>query len=592
MCGLSGLISQNEYAVNKIFDSMKAIKHRGPDDTLIFEGDNKKFYSSELSNDFSKQNFCDIASAPNSKTFFGFNRLSIVDLSNHGMQPFYDAENQLLFMLNGEIYNYQILKNTLLSETIFFSQSDAEVGMKLYQKMGDDFVQHLQGMFAIAIFDFKKKELKLFRDRLGIKPLYYFQHNDIFAFSSEIQGILEMNVVEKKLNHQALAYSMFLGTAPFPLTLYNDIFSLPPGHQLTFTSTNTCKIEPYWKIPLSANQDTSSEFFNEQVENLAKLYQASEVKSAISISGGLDSGTLAYLIGKIHPNFDAIHITDPEKWELNETQLNALNAKLSLHYEIFDEQIPLIEQSVLIEEEPNFLMETTWIISDFAKRKGYKVVFNALGPDEIFGGYNYFRKAFVLSNFFPLLTMTPQICIPKKWKNKTNELKEFGLHHLGFLTRKGFEWEEIKQIFEKNNWEFPKIHPLHFLEKQINDNYSTFKSLPLLKKMAFLDIYYYISSHHAVRNEKPSMYCSIETRYPFLDHQFIEHYLNQNNIYRGIFWNQKPFFKKNIQSWLHPEVFKMKKKGFTVQKQWSKTNAKDFYIKMLQKLFSLNKVKM
>ncbi len=586
MCGISGIISKNKLTVETIFNSLKQIKHRGPDNTLLFNADEKEFLSCSLSNINTQQYFLDYKESKDACNWFGFNRLSIVDLSENGMQPFYDKANELIFMLNGEVYNYDYLRSEFLNNVAFKSHSDAEVAMQLYIKMGDDFVHHLKGMFAIVIYDLKNKNLKLFRDRLGIKPIYYYHDKEKFLFSSEIEGIFVMNLIKRKLNTQALAYSMYLGTSPFPLTIYENIYTLPPGKKLILDSEFQQNIETYWKIPLQETVEKSTDYFEKNLKEIVKLYYAKEVKSAVSLSGGLDSGTLAYLMGNSHHNLDAIHITNSDGYELKQTKINAENAKLNLIYNVFDQSKINEIEIQNIEDEPNFILETTWIVSKFAQENGFKVVYNALGPDEIFGGYAYFRKALWLKFLMLFFKMIPSFFVPKKHKTKLNEIKKYGIYTLGILARKGFEWQEIKEMFQQNNWDIPNIHPIEYIENQINREYPEYELLPLLKKMAFLDIYYYISSHHAVRNEKPSMVCSIETRFPFLDHEFISYYLNLKGVYKGILIHQKPYFKKKIKKWLHKEVLQMKKKGFTVESNFSKEDTKNYYLEMLNHIIT------
>ena len=202
MCGFSGWVLNTKLDTTNIVSSLRSIKHRGPDDTLIFTNDyNQKLtsFSCDLSNEYTQQNF-PLLNNNSQKYCFGFNRLSIVDLSNKAMQPFYDEKNQILFMMNGEVYNYNDLRTKHLSDVIFHSESDSEVAFMLYQKMGNAFVDLLQGMFAIVIYDFKAGILKVYRDRLGIKPFYYSITNEGLYFSSEMKGLFAMNL-KKELNY-------------------------------------------------------------------------------------------------------------------------------------------------------------------------------------------------------------------------------------------------------------------------------------------------------------------------------------------------------------------------------------------------------
>lgn len=587
MCGISGILSKHEIASDNIFHSLQKMKHRGPDDTLIFDADSCQFFSTPISNNHSKTHFPEISKHQVSRKWFGFNRLSIVDLTPNGMQPFYDKENDLLFLMNGEIYNYTELKEKHLKHYSFSGKSDAEVGFKMYVEKGDDFVQYLRGMFAIVVYDLKNQIIKVWRDRFGIKPFYYYQDEDKFVFASEINGIVSYNMIAKELNEQALAYSMYLGTSPSPLTLYKHIISLQPGYYLSYHfKTGQKVLKPYWTLqytPSTHKIDLSD--FDQILSDLAELYYADQVKSAISLSGGLDSGILAYYLNKNPRKVTAVHISEPSKSEWNETKLNAENAGVNLLSEIFINESILKDEIYQLEEEPNFILEPTWVVSKFAQKNQCKVLYNALGPDEIFGGYEYFKKAFFLSKILKYRSLIPVGLFPEKWQNKFNETVKYGIGSYGILSRKVFEWEEIKSFFEKNSLKLPDIHPVTFIQNQILEQYPNYVTLTDLQKLSYQELFYYVSSHHAMRNERPSMLCSVETRFPFLDHVFVESFFNQKQLFKNLIFTTKPEFKKMVKVYLHPTVLKMKKKGFSVDNQLDKNKMKEFYLASLHKIF-------
>lgn len=588
MCGISGIISHKTLSKENIFDSLKAMKHRGPDDTMLFDGDSKVQYSTRISSEYSKQNFPPITEEQKSTKWFGFNRLTIIDQSHHGMQPYYDKERELLFMMNGEIYNYLSLKEQYLSQYSFFSNSDAEVGMKLFIEKGEEFVQYMRGMFAIAIYDFKNNELKLFRDRFGIKPIYYSQTKDYFLFASEIGGILKTNLISKQLNKEALAYAMYLGTTPAPLTLYKDINILQPGYYLSYNFKSNTKIQkPYWVLKYNQinSKKTNNELFKTSLTSITSLYNTDEVKTAISLSGGLDSGILAKYLKNHNTYIKAIHISEPSEQELEYTHLNAKNADIDLIYDefIFDKNREL--DYYMLEEEPNFILEPNWVLSKMAHDQGFKVVYNALGPDELFGGYDYFKRACLWIFFKRIKYIFPTFLMPKKWQKKIKQVNKFGIGTYGILSRNIFSWDEISDLFQKNYFELPQIHPIDFIEKQILDIYPEYKDLDDIRQLSYQEFFYYISSHHAIRNDRPSLLNSVEMRFPFLDHKFVEEYYNQKDLYHNLCFKTKPLFKKLIKNEINPKVMVMKKRGFTIQYDMDKQQQKKWYLKSLKILF-------
>ena len=578
MCGFSGVISKGEIPQQMILDSISKIKHRGPDDTLVFAGD-KKFYSCELSNPASKINFPHLSLDKKSNQFFAFNRLSIVDLSENAMQPFYDDEKEVVFMLNGEIYNYAELKNEFLSTVVFISQSDSEVAFRLYLKFGDEFIHLLRGMFSIVVYDFKNNQLKAWRDRLGMKPFYYAIKNGIFVFSSEMKGIFATHVINKEINYQGLAYSMYLATCPSPLTIFKDISSLQAGYKLEYSITSgEIKTDHYWHLTYNPSERTIGfEEFNTDMEELCRLHRTGDVEKALMLSGGMDSGTLAYYFSKLDPQLKCLNIY-AKNHSVDEREFakeNASNAHLNIEFL----EIPItptneqIEECLNAEEEPNSIPEPAVFLCQKAKRMGIEVLYSALGPDELFGGYNYFAILNKYEKFGGVLKFLPTTFLPRRYKSKIAEVKKYGLEYYPITSRRLFHWEELISYLRKEGAVIP-IHPIEYLKNQIVTIYPEFNSLPLLKKVSYLDIFYNISSHHAFRSDQPSMKYSIEMRFPFLDHVFIEKYFNKADTFKNLGKYLKPQFREYVSNVLPKKIFDMEKKGFSMPtEKWIKANS-------------------
>lgn len=580
MCGFSGVISDKALQPKIILDSISVIKHRGPDDTLIFTGD-QKFFSCELSNSNSQDHFPQLPLDKNSTTFFAFNRLSIVDLSASAMQPFFDEEKEIVFMLNGEIYNYTNLKNEFLATETFVSQSDSEVAFRLYLKFGDEFVHHLRGMFSIVVYDLKNKRLKAWRDRLGMKPFYYAVRDGIFVFSSEMKGIFATNIIQKEINYQGLAYSMYLGTCPSPLTIYKEIVSLQAGSKLEFALiSGQIKVEQYWHLKYEPSVRTIGfEEFNADLMELCQLHQTGDVEKALMLSGGMDSGTLAYYFSKFDPQLKCLniyannHSTDEREFAME----NASNAGLDITYL----EIPATPSELQIrkclhgEEEPNSIPEPAVFLCEEARKMGIEVLYSALGPDELFGGYKYFRTIQKLKMAIGALKLTPSFLIPEKHRGKFSEVKKYGLEYYPIICRRLFTWDQITQILKTKGEEIP-VHPIKYLDNQIKTLYPEFKDLPLLKKVSYLEIFYFISSHHSFRSDQPSMRFSIEMRFPFLDHKFIEKYFNQSDTFENIGKHLKPRFREYVSNVLPKRIFEMEKRGFSMPAEnWTNLNSTD-----------------
>ena len=601
MCGFSGIISTSEISFQAITNSLQAIKHRGPDDTLIVDG-NAQFYATDISSASSRTRYPAISTKSQSTLFLGFNRLSIVDLSDAAMQPFYDKNSGNIFVLNGEIYNYKQLRSEYLAQETCLSESDSEVAFKLFLTMGNAFVHLLRGMFVIVVYNIHNQQLTVWRDRLGIKPFYYAFDKNRFVFSSEIKGIHATGIVKNEIDSRGLAYSMYLTTSPAPITLYKNIHALQAAHTLSFSiADGKLRIEPYWKLAYQPAKSIRFDEFHADVLELANLHKTGDVPKALMLSGGIDSGLLAWYMGKADAQTACLnlytenHSTD----ERHFAKCNARNARLPLHcFEV--PALPdddLRNRLLTSEEEPNCMPEPAFFLSMLAARQGYKVVYNALGPDEIFGGYNYYRQAFYLNKINRFVPLIPGAFVPKRLRPKLNELKLYGLAFLPVIVRQLFSWDEIANYFSEKKLQLPE-HPLQFLKNQIDTLQPAFNKFPNMKKVSYVDIFYYISSHHTFRTDQPSMHWSVEMRFPFLDHHFVQKYFNQPELFNHLHRDLKPKLKEYARNILDEEVLSMPKRGFSMPVHaWSKSKSakklktknedeKQWYLEMLEQLES------
>jgi len=592
MCGISGILSKNMLGSDAIVASLKSIQHRGPDNCLYTNG--HRYFSTGLSNMETRlEHPSSSGESLSSKLWLGFNRLSIVDMSNKGMQPFFDKETGTYFLLNGEIYNYLKLKKDYLDGESFFSDADSEVAFKLYLKLGDDFIDKLEGMFAICVYSMKTETLKIWRDRFGIKPMYYYEDEKNFVFSSEIKGIFESGLVEKKPNYTGIGYSMYLGACPSPLTIYDKIFSVRPAHRFEYSlKESKSSSRPYWRLEYQpTNQTISGDEFQRDVENLCQLYNSKSQAKAVMLSGGLDSGQLAYSFGKVDETIKGLTVYQPgSKYnELDQATLNADNASLEL--ETIQVPSSFSKEKILeyqtAEEEPNVVPEPTLILSKVASQSNIRVLYNGLGPDEIFGGYEYYQKMEKWSKYFSIINFIPTGLFPSSKRHKLLELKEFGLATFPLISRQVFSWKEVKNYLETNNVTLPE-HPIRFLLKQVKETYPNYNKLPTLKKASYLDLYYYVSSYHTLRSDLPSMLSSVELRFPFLNHNFVQKYFNQSDTFDNLESSLKPRMRDYVKDVLPLAILDQPKKGFGLTTNIGNESSaqKKYYLEGLTLLFS------
>src|SRR5579872_2907069 len=272
MCGICGKVAwEKERRVDAgiVRQMMDRIVHRGPDDDGVYDG---------------------------GQVVLGHRRLSIIDL-NTGKQPIANEDRNIWVVYNGEIYNFVELREGLQAKGhIFATNTDTEVIIHLYEEHGDDFVSHLEGMFAFALWDVRKKRLVLARDRVGIKPLYYCATQDALLFASEVKALLVDSTVRRELDTGALDRFLTFGYLPGSSTLISNVQKLEPGHYLTFQD-GKITIRQYWDLEFSSPRNNGH--FKEASENLVGLlrksvrnHMISDVPVGVLLSGGVDSTAL------------------------------------------------------------------------------------------------------------------------------------------------------------------------------------------------------------------------------------------------------------------------------------------------------------
>ena len=380
MCGICG-ITWTDKDLIKLMGN--ACKHRGPEQ----EG----FY---LDDDVSL--CCE--------------RLRVMDLRDIGGQPIHNEDETVWAVQNGEIYNFKKLKNNLeQKDHKFYSNTDTEVLVHLYEEYGENFVDYLDGMFACAIWDLKNKKLIIARDRLGVKPLYYWFKNKHLIFASEIKSILQYEEVKREINHEGLSQFVTYAYTIDGQTLLKDINELLPGHKLTYDLLEkTIEVKKYWDLKLEKN--TFSE--NENFEKVKKLLEDAVEKRRISdaplgalLSGGLDSSVMVAILNKFSEKpiktFTTGFGNDLDEFE---------EAKIVAEHCGTDHNEIMIDFSDLTKSLPKILwhMELPFgrpsILSNYMVSKEIKkfvtVAYTGEGSDELFGGYNRYLPFVKDSNFF------------------------------------------------------------------------------------------------------------------------------------------------------------------------------------------------
>jgi asparagine synthase (glutamine-hydrolysing) len=353
--------------------------HRGPDETGVYIDD---------------------------QVGLGHARLSIVDLTS-GVQPIHNEDKTLWIIYNGEVFNYPELTEALLCKGHrFYTTSDTEVILHLYEEEGPECLTRLNGQWALAIWDARKKELFLARDRIGIRPLYYAIFNNTLFFGSEIKSIFINPNVPREIDPVAMDQIFTFWTTLSPRTVFKDIYELPPGHYLK-TSNGNVTLKKYWDIPLyprAEQLDLAPEEICERILDLlhdaVRIRLRADVPVGCYLSGGLDSSAItALVVRNFNSNVRTFGIRfeedgfDEGKYqsqmvsflETGHTEMQATNEKIGESFPecLWHSEKPLLRTAPI----PLFLL------SDVVRRSGFKVVLTGEGGDEVFGGYNIFREA-------------------------------------------------------------------------------------------------------------------------------------------------------------------------------------------------------
>ncbi|BAY33438.1 asparagine synthase (glutamine-hydrolysing) [Nostoc carneum NIES-2107] len=378
MCGIGGLLTINQYQTsleNIIQRIQTGLKHRGPDDAGIYISKSRQ-------------------------AAFAHTRLSILDLSPAGHQPMSTADERYWITFNGEIYNFQQLRQNLIAQgEQFHSQTDTEVILKLYQKIGSDCVHHLRGMFAFAIWDDWEKTCFLARDPLGIKPLYYWQSGSTLVFASELRAVLASGLPTIQMSVEGLYGYLVSGSVPEPYTLIEDVHCLSAGNWLYWQGENITK-KQYWQInftPQTISATEAKEIVRNALVDSIKHHFVSDVPVGIFLSGGIDSTSILALAKQTQNEQLSTYSIAFEEARWNEGEIAKEVAKFfgtkHTEYKI----TPASAQNLLPEfftaiDQPSIDGFNTFCISKLAHDNGMKVVLSGLGGDEFFGGYNSFHK--------------------------------------------------------------------------------------------------------------------------------------------------------------------------------------------------------
>ncbi len=572
MCGICGVYySDNGQVVDKdlLTRMARSMRHRGPDDEGFYIDGNLGL---------------------------GHERLSIIDVSPSGHQPMSNEDEKLWIVFNGAIYNYLELRQQLTARGhVFRSHSDTEVILHLYEEDGPDCVNRLNGMFAFAIWDVKKRTLFAARDRFGIKPFYYAVNKGCFLFASEIKALFKTGLIQPRLNPPGLADYLTFQFCLEEKTLFQDVNKLLPGHTLLLKAGGSPQVRKYWDLNFEIDTDHDEDYFEHQlfelIEDAVRLRLRADVPVGAHLSGGLDSSTVVALASKLLDvpikTFTGGFTDGPQYDETHYANIMTQNVGAE-HYEIFptaDDFPRMMSELIYHMDEPAAGpgLFPQYFVSKLASEH-VKVVLGGQGGDETFGGYTRYLIAYL------------EQCLKGAIAGTQEEEKyvvTFGSVLPNLQQLDGYEpllryfWQE--GVFEPEDRRyFRLINRSNSIRNLINkdllpdekeyDPYESYREIfysagcpSLINKMTWFDMKTLLPALLQVE-DRTSMAVSLESRTPLLDHRIAELVATMPPMVKYKGGRSKHIFRQAVRHVVPSEIYnRTDKKGFPVPlSEWYK----------------------
>jgi asparagine synthase (glutamine-hydrolysing) len=576
ICGVVNLVHEKEVDPTIVKKMCDSITHRGPDDEGFWVEKN---------------------------VGIGMRRLSIIDLST-GKQPIANEDETVWIVFNGEIFNHLSIKAELEQRGhLFKTKTDTEAIVHAYEEYGEQCVHKLNGMFAFAIWDKTKNSLFVARDRLGVKPLYYFFNHDRFVFGSELKCILEAGEIPRRVDLQALDNFLTFEYIPAPLTIFQDVKKLPAGYSLTLRNGDV-KIRNYWDVNFTTNginEIEAQKSVRDLLQDAVKIRLMSDVPLGAFLSGGIDSSAIVALMANVMDQPVKTFSIGFEDSSYNELKYarqiaNKFNTE---HHEfiIKPNAVELTEELIGFLDEPfgDFSIFPTFLVSKMA-REYVTVVLSGDGGDELFGGYDTYKADQFFNRYqkFPpfmrngLVTKFIELLPPTtKKKGLINKIKRFvegtklpaDLHHTRWMI---FLQEAEKELLYTNDMTSGLVEKDYYkFIRHYFSNASYCKDDETNQQM-YVDIKTYLVDDILVKVDRMSMATSLEARTPFLDYRFVELCATLPSSLKLRGKRTKYILKKAMEDILPYDILYRGKEGFSIPiKNWLKKDLKPMMMEML-----------
>jgi asparagine synthase (glutamine-hydrolysing) len=574
MCGITGFVDFSKKSTKKDIENMTcSLSHRGPDSSDHY------FEETDL---FSLG--------------MGHQRLSIIDISQNGNQPMF-FEN-LIIVYNGEIYNFKEIRTELIKYGYTFkTDSDTEVVIKSFHKWGYFCVNKFNGMFAFAIYNQYTKKLFLFRDRMGVKPLYYYYKNNIFLFGSELKTFHKIKNFTKKINIESLDMFFRFGYIMQPFTIFDNAFKLEAGYYIEF-DLNSKKLtkNKYWDIYSLYKPDKNIldfSYYYRQLEEILisafKYRTVSDVPLGVFLSGGIDSSLVASILAR---HSDSRLNTFTIAFEESEFNEGEYSKKIADHLGCKHKEFVCTQKDALslLDKIPEYFDEPfgdsssipTMLLSKNTSAH-VKVALSGDGGDELFFGYN---KYFRILNLKKKLDYIP-VFLNKSFIFSENNIKDNKLRRNYYLLKNSIKYRKnSSKLLEYRSSRFTcdELNKILIQSyKRAESNFDLYnRTIPFNLNMQLTDMSTYLIDDILVKTDRASMAYSLETREPMLDHRIIEFAVNLPDKYKYNSCGGKFILKEILKKYIPEDLFNRPKMGFGIPvSKWMRNDLKeklDYYL--------------
>lgn len=581
MCGICGIINPRGVTDKEISSMISILAHRGPDGQGVFF---------------------------DSYAGLGHRRLSIIDVTG-GKQPMSNEDGSIWIVFNGEIYNYQEIRNKLCKNHQFKTMCDTEVILHLYEEKKEKCLQDLRGMFAFAIYDSNEKKIFMARDHLGQKPLYYHHDGDSLLFASEIKSLLAIKPSLRSLNCKALYEYLTLRIITSPRSMFLEINKLPPGHFLIFHK-GKIDVKQYWQLRFEPKlKNDFGEVLNQlekQIEDSVRYHMVSDVPVGAFLSGGMDSSLIVAMMSKFTDKSIKTFAGDIPYQNFSEGK----HAKMvSQQYKTEHHELTIIPDLLKklphlvwhLDEPSDPLSVCMYDIAQFARRH-VKVVLGGDGGDELFGGYDRYYGNNLIKYYCLLpesvrrhvlghvLKLMPEGFWYKSVSHKLKWMHQMSFSHGGERYAKSLSYFYFSDAYKKFLYtdKFCDTVGVFDPEENLKTYFQSGNAKDVIDKMLYTDVMTRMPDHPVMIQDRMTMAHGLEARSPFLDHKLVEFCASIPASYKVRGTRLRYIQVELAKKYLPPTIVAKKKQGFSSALPYVLNNDFDQLYKVL--LFDSNLV--